>query len=721
METLDPGVAASRPPLDEAGAAEIVRAVWGIDGLARELSSERDRVFRIDDAEGPRAILKVANGREPEALLALQNEMLSRLAAADIGVSTPKPIPTTTGTQLATVDIAGSPWRARLLGYLSGEAFDEVRPRSPRLERALGRAVAAVDEVLRTISDAPSRAIVWDPRGAADQIGRHLEAVSGDERVLIERVLEARKRVISPVEGELPVGLIHNDAHGDNVRVDPGSPQAEARITGLVDFGDACHTWLIGGLATACAYAGFGRRDPVETFANIARGYAAVRPPGEPEADVLFTLIRLRLALSLTVSAVRTSHEPDNAYLRTSARDARDLLRSLDSIPENLARYRLRSACGLDPVPASVRVEKALEAAAESAGPVLEPDPRTAPAWMIDLSVATGDDGGTFDPADHARFGRFVFDRMRDEGADVGIGRYDEVRWWYTTDEFVAPGNRVDEWRTVHLGIDLFAPPGTPVSAPLPGRVVSVANNGDRLDYGPTVIVEHTLEDDRGPVRFRTLYGHLCERTLADTRVGQEVAAGEVIAWLGAPPVNGDWAPHLHFQIIVDPLDYEGTFPGVAAPAQRDVWLGLSPDPNLLLRIPDETRASRPRSIEELETDRARRLGPSLSLSYRRPLHIVRGRGARLFDVDGQPYLDCVNNVSHVGHAHPRITEVARRQLGRLNTNTRYLHETILEYTEALTSRLPDPLSVCFFVCSGTEANELALRMARTHTRKTGA
>jgi len=99
----------------------------------------------------------------------------------------------------------------------------------------------------------------------------------------------------------------------------------------------------------------------------------------------------------------------------------------------------------------------------------------------------------------------------------------------------------------------------------------------------------------------------------------------------------------------------------------------------------------------------------------------VRGRGSRLFDIDGQPFLDCVNNVAHVGHSHPRVTEAARRQLGILNTNTRYLHQTILDYTGQLTARFPDPLSVCFLVCSGTEANELALRMARTHTRKTGA
>jgi 4-aminobutyrate aminotransferase-like enzyme/Ser/Thr protein kinase RdoA (MazF antagonist) len=113
---------------------------------------------------------------------------------------------------------------------------------------------------------------------------------------------------------------------------------------------------------------------------------------------------------------------------------------------------------------------------------------------------------------------------------------------------------------------------------------------------------------------------------------------------------------------------------------------------------------------------RRRAIGPSLSLSYRRPLHIVRGAGAYLYDETGRAYLDCVNNVCHVGHAHPRVVEAAARQMAVLNTNTRYLHEHLVAYAERLAATLPDPLEVCFFACSGSEANELALRMARAAT-----
>jgi 4-aminobutyrate aminotransferase-like enzyme len=121
-------------------------------------------------------------------------------------------------------------------------------------------------------------------------------------------------------------------------------------------------------------------------------------------------------------------------------------------------------------------------------------------------------------------------------------------------------------------------------------------------------------------------------------------------------------------------------------------------------------------AADELLDRRRRLLGPSLSLSYRTPLHIVRGEGAYLYDADGRAYLDCVNNVAHVGHAHPRVVEAGAAQARLLNTNTRYLHENVLAYAERLTALLPPHLEVAFFTNSGSEANELALRLARTAT-----
>ena len=117
-----------------------------------------------------------------------------------------------------------------------------------------------------------------------------------------------------------------------------------------------------------------------------------------------------------------------------------------------------------------------------------------------------------------------------------------------------------------------------------------------------------------------------------------------------------------------------------------------------------------------LQTRRRELLGPNLSLSYKQPLHITRGWKQYLYSADGREFLDAYNNVAHVGHSHPRVVEAVARQMAVLNTNTRYLHDNVLRYAERLTATLPEPLRVCFFVNSGSEANELALRLARAHT-----
>ena len=136
----------------------------------------------------------------------------------------------------------------------------------------------------------------------------------------------------------------------------------------------------------------------------------------------------------------------------------------------------------------------------------------------------------------------------------------------------------------------------------------------------------------------------------------------------------------------------------------------------MLVRIPSYHFPPPARSKDEILALRNKHLGPSLSISYQKPLHIVRGQGQYLYDENNQPYLDAVNNVPHVGHNHPHLVKAAQLQTAVLNTNTRYLHDNLVEYAARLTAELPEPLSVCYFVCSGSEANELALRMARTHT-----
>ncbi len=187
---------------------------------------------------------------------------------------------------------------------------------------------------------------------------------------------------------------------------------------------------------------------------------------------------------------------------------------------------------------------------------------------------------------DVADLTEYLFERIVTSEVPVGIGRYDEDRVLYRHSPLF-DGDA--ERRSIHLGVDLFAAGGTPVYAPLPGRVHSFADNQRLGDYGPTVILEHALDD----VVFFTLYGHLGRESLEPLAAGMALADGDEIGSVGEHHENGGWPPHLHFQIVCDLLGMEGDFPGVAAPLQRARFLELCPDPNLILRIPALARTQR--------------------------------------------------------------------------------------------------------------------------------
>lgn len=350
---------------------------------------------------------------------------------------------------------------------------------------------------------------------------------------------------------------------------------------------------------------------------------------------------------------------------------------------------------------------------AAEAAPVLDVDLRQAPSLVLDLGVGSRMLGADPAAAGTEALTETVSRAMKDAGVSVAVGRYDEARGIYLSGLFGAGERPTDERRTVHLGIDLFVDPGSPIHAPLEGIVHILANNTAPQDFGPLVVLRH--ETDEG-TPFFTLYGHLTEDSLEGVRLDQKIARGEEFARVGAPATNGGWTPHLHFQIILDLLEQGADFPGVAHASRRAVWTSLSPDPNVLLGIPPDRFPAADEPPSAILSARREQLGPSLSVSYRTPLKIVRGWKQYLYDETGRAYLDVYNNVPLVGHSHPRVVRAASEQLALLNTNTRYLHDNVVRYAERLAALLPEPLGVCFFLSSGSEANELALRMARAHT-----
>ncbi|PLL12016.1 hypothetical protein C0V75_14095 [Tabrizicola sp. TH137] len=223
-------------------------------------------------------------------------------------------------------------------------------------------------------------------------------------------------------------------------------------------------------------------------------------------------------------------------------------------------------------IPGAARLRAALATA--DLHPLFLPDPALGATMALPTRGERADMPAFSDP---------VFDpwfaRHQAAGIRYGLGLYGENRTVYATPQFADAAS--PERRTIHLGIDVFAPATTPVHAPLPGRVKHLTYNADPLDYGHTLILEHDL----GGTRFFTLYGHLAA-TLPGLHPTGTVAAGQIIAHLGDWPENGGWAPHLHVQIITDLLATEGNFFGVGHASLMDIWSEISPDANLLMRLP---------------------------------------------------------------------------------------------------------------------------------------
>ncbi len=178
---------------------------------------------------------------------------------------------------------------------------------------------------------------------------------------------------------------------------------------------------------------------------------------------------------------------------------------------------------------------------------------------------------------DTVAFSAYVNNKLTAANAKYGIGGYNEDRILYNRSKHFEGV----EQRSIHLGIDIWAAAGTKVYVPVGGTVHSFAFNNNFSDYGATIILQHQLDT----IVFYTLYGHLSLKDITPLQKGKYISRGEVLAHFGAPSENGDWPPHLHFQIIDDIRLNEGDYPGVCSKSEREKYLSNCPDADLILNM----------------------------------------------------------------------------------------------------------------------------------------
>jgi 4-aminobutyrate aminotransferase-like enzyme/Ser/Thr protein kinase RdoA (MazF antagonist) len=700
-------VLAHTPRFDARAAEQLALDLYGVTGVATPLTSERDQNFLIATTAGERIVLKIANALETRAMLHAQQAAMMHVAGDGI---VPHIIPQLNGDTIASVGGPGGEQHlVWAVSYLPGTLLASTTWRSHALLSDFGRRIGMLSRELADFDhDAVHRDFHWDLARGRQVIAQYRPLIA-DELLgaTIDLAIARFDEYVAPILPSLRQSAVHNDLNDCNVLVNGDA------VAGILDFGDMVWSYTIADLAIASAYACLDAVDPLVDIATLARGYNAVRPLSDDELSALFGLIMLRLCTSACVAAHQRAENPGNAYLDISQLAIRRTLPVLAQTSFVVVESMLREACGLEPAPASIRIRDWLTSNAAHFAPLLDVDLRTTPSIVLDLSIGGSLSSG--DPAENTEppLTRRIDELMRNADVRVAIGRYDEPRLLYMAPAFASAGDPDAERRMIHIGLDLFADAGTPVYAPMDGVIHAFAYNPAPQDYGNVIVMRHVTDDG---VPFFTLYGHLSHASIEGLHAGQQIARGDRIAWLGAPHENGQWTPHLHLQVMVDDLGLGTDFPGVARASQRAVWRSLCPDPNLIVGVPASYFPRELPSKPETLTRRRALVGGNVSIAYRDPVRVVRGWQQYLYDDEGRRYLDAYNNVPHVGHCHPRVTEAASAQMRVLNTNTRYLNDTLVEYAERLSATLPDPLTVCMFVNSASEANELALRMARAYT-----
>ena len=689
------------------GEAEaLFQEFYGLVAKATVLPSERDQNFRMDTTTGESFVLKLYAPETDVCWLDAQDQLLIELANKDSELPLPRMVENNKKTTTFKItDCNGQDRFIRALSWLEGEVWNKAAQNQNLDFKQIGALMGRMDLALKPFMHAGAdRTFLWD----VAQASAHTAFIDLIEdtvtRDIVASILDKFTKETASALSRLPRQVIHNDANDYNLLVD-----TQGNISGLIDFGDFIQSHRVCEVAVACAYAMLAQKDPVGRACDVVAGYHKVNPLHEGELAILYDLIRVRLAESSCMAAQQYAANPDNEYLLISQKDVRDLLHKMEQINPKVVHYRLRDVCGFEACAGSRKLEQWLLTNADKIGPICQHDLSPENVLVLDLSPLSVNDEGIPRSAEEAT--DVIFALMKEAGAAVGVGSYLEDRDVYKGDFFetVDP----DEKRTVHLGIDLFLPAYEPLYAPLDG-IVRVHNDNTRdYDYGPVVILEH--KTDEGQV-FYTKYGHLSRTSLELWEDGKTFKKGDVIGYLGPYPENGNWAPHVHFQLLLDLMGMENDVCGVAARSEINVWSSVCPSPNLILGMKTKCQGDVSRSPKSIREERARHLSPNLSLSYAEPLKIVRGEGQYLYTEQGEEYLDMVNNVCHVGHCHPRVVAAATGQMPVLNTNTRYMHDNIVNYARELLATFPDSLEVCFFTNSGSEANDLALRLSQNYT-----
>ncbi len=689
-------------------AEKILFELFNIKGKASSLPGYVDFNFRMKVENNEGFILKISRPEENKKYLDFQQNLLQSIEASDEDLITPKVITDIHGNSISEItDEFGKKRFVRLLTWVSGRVWSSVNPQLEDFRFSLGEQCGILTKALQNFDHPEAHyKFEWDISQSL-WTKEQLHLFSENKKEILSYHQE-KFEAIQSTYSKLRKSVVHNDPNDNNIIVsaDALNPRAEAAI----DYGDALYTQTINDLAILCAYGAMGHNDSLDASLTLVKGYHSTFPLEEVELEHLYHAIAMRLVIIVTRAAMSKIEEPDNEYLWISEKPAWEVLEKWRQISPDFANYSFREACGFMP---HTNEELFGQWASNHSFQLSElfPSINLNKVHSIDLSVSSTWMGHQEEYSDLEWF-QFKIDQLQKEvPSKIIAGGYLEPRSVYTSSAYDRIGNHGRESRSIHLGIDYWLPSKTPVHSLLEGEVIVAINDAGDKEYGGLVILKHQTQ----VLNFYTLYGHLSVESATKNKVGDIIKKGSKIGELGNYPENGNWPPHLHFQVMLSLLDYKVDFPGVAYYSEISIWKSICPDPNLLFNS-EPFQKKEDSSQKDLINYRNKHLGKSLSLQYKVPIEMVRGAGQYLMDSFGRKYLDTVNNVAHVGHENYNVVKAGQEQMALINTNSRYLHKNINALAKELLETLPPELNVLHFVNSGSEANELAIRMVKAIT-----
>jgi 4-aminobutyrate aminotransferase-like enzyme/Ser/Thr protein kinase RdoA (MazF antagonist) len=643
------------PQVSEDQAEQILREHYGLSASAKSLGSQQDRNFTVISEDGTIAgVLKVANPAFNATELQAQDLAADLIASAEPGLRVAVPLPNTAGEKCTAITgLVDGPAYVRLLQYLPGGTLLQSAYLSPTAVAGLGEVAGRVSRALAGFTHPGlDRILQWDLRYGADVVAELISHVSDPGH---RTALETATRQAWSRIAPMADDLPRQAVHLD--LTDANVVVSGALADGVIDFGDLTDTWAVSELAiTASCVLGHAGSGPTSVLPAI-RAFNDIRPLTATEANALWPLVVLRTAVLIVSGAQQAALDPDNDYVTEQSDGEWRMFEQAISVPMDVMTEVVKADLGLSRAPAALELTTPLVDAA---------------AVTLDLSTT----------ADIYDDGRWLTADLEDsqartavrDGAELVVTVYGQPRLNR------APKLSQDSPAVVPTGVGMWPATDMALRAPWDGEVADASADGI------------------------TFQGPGYELMLAGVRpvASGSLRAGEVLAEASA---------HSWVQVSVRPKGAP-TAPPFTTAELAPGWLALTRDPRPLLGLGPTEVATAP----DLLTRRDASFAQVQEHYYSTPPQIERGWRNYLLSTRGRCYLDMVNNVTVLGHAHPRVAATAARQLRKLNTNSRFNYEAVVEFSERLAATLPDPLDTVFLVNSGSEASDLAIRLATAAT-----